>query len=103
MKFSKEDLGVFIAGASENNSVEQDFKVIDFAISNGFEIDEQELSYAKDEYEEDKDELGYGWFEDIGYVVEEALQYLNTNCVEKGVVFAFIDTDFCLIDGNGYE
>lgn len=103
MKFGKEDLGIFIAGATENNPVEQDFKVIDFAVSQGFEIDEQELAYAKDEYFEDRDSLGFGWFEDIGYVVEEALEYLNTHCVEKGVAFAFIDTDFCLIDGNGYE
>jgi hypothetical protein len=102
MKYSKQDIGVFIPGVTENDSVEQNFKIIDFAITNGFEIDIQELSYAKDEYANDKDELGWGWFEDIGYVTEEALEYLNTKCVEQGVVFTFVDTDFVLLDSN-YE
>jgi hypothetical protein len=102
MKYGKSDVGVFVAGATENDSVEQNFKIIDFAITNGFEIDEQELAYAKDEYVQDKDELGWGWFEDIGYVTEQALEYLNTNCVERGVVFTFVDTDFVLLDSN-YE
>lgn len=102
MKYGKSDVGVFVAGATENDSVEQNFKIIDFAITNGFKIDEQELAYAKDEYANDYDALGWGWFEDIGYVTEEALEYLNTNCVEQGVVFTFVDTDFVLLDSN-YE
>jgi hypothetical protein len=102
MKYGKSDVGVFVAGATENDSVEQNFKIIDFAITNGFEIDEQELAYAKDEYAEEKDQLGFGWFEDIGYVTEQALEYLNKNCVERGVVFTFVDTDFVLLDSN-YE
>lgn len=102
MKFNKQDVGVFIQGASLYTSTEQNFKILDFAVAQGFDIDEHELAHAKLDYEHNNDELGYDWFEDLGYVVEDALEYLNNNCVEKGVVFTFVDTDFVLLDSN-YE
>jgi tRNA(Leu) C34 or U34 (ribose-2'-O)-methylase TrmL len=103
MKFSKEDIGVFIGGASLYNITEQNFKILDFAVAQGFELDENELEHAKLDYIHNTDELGYDWHEELGYVVEDALHYLNTNCVEPGVAFTFRDTEFVLIGENEFE
>lgn len=102
MKFNKEDVGVFVEGASLHNPTEQTFKILDFAVSQGFEIDEHELSHAKLDYEFNNDELSYDWYEQLDWALEDALGYLNTKCVEQGVVFTFRDTDFVLLDSN-YE
>jgi hypothetical protein len=102
MKFGKEDVGLVISGASLYNVTEQNFKILDFAVSQGFELDENELAHAKLDYEHNTDELDIDFYEELGYVVEDALHYLNTNCVEPGVVFTFVDTDFVLLDSN-YE
>lgn len=103
MKFGKEDIGVFISGASLNSITEQDFKILDFAISQGFEIDENALAHAKLDFEHNTDELDRDWYEELGYTVEDALDYLNKNCVEQGVAFTFRDTDFVLIGANGLD
>jgi hypothetical protein len=102
MKYSKDDIGIFIAGASENNSTEQSFKILEFASANGMAIDDNEIQHAKLDYQ-DNDDLPIDFFEDLGYAVEEALDYLNNNCCEKGVAFTFRDTDFVLISGNGLD
>lgn len=99
MKFTKEDIGVFIAGATENNYTEQSFKILQFASAQGMYIDENELQHARLDYEADND-VPIDFYDDLGYAVEEALDYLNSNCVEQGVAFTFIDTDFCLVGGN---
>lgn len=101
MKFNKEDVGVFVEGASLYNSTEQSFKILEFAAAQGMYIDENELQHAKLDYELDSD-VPIDFYEDLGYAVEEALDYLNKNCVEQGVVFTFVDTDFVLLDSN-YE
>lgn len=103
MKFSKDDVGVFISGATHYNATEQSFKILDFAISQGFEVDENEFAHAKLDYEHNTDELGIDWYDELYFVVEDALTYLNTNCVEEGVAFTFRDTDFVLVGGEDFE
>ena len=98
MKFNKDDIGVFIAGATENSYTEQSFKILEFASANGMYLDENELAHAK--LDSKDNDLPIDFYDDLGYAVEEALDYLNTNCVEQGVAFTFIDTDFCLVGGN---
>lgn len=101
MKFNKEDVGLVIEGASVNNYTEQSFKILEFAYAQGFPIDHNELQHARLDYETDSD-VPVDFYEDLGYVVEDALVYLNTECCEQGVVFTFVDTDFVLLDSN-YE
>lgn len=100
MKFGKEDVGVFVQGANLYTSTEQNFRILDFAVSQGYELDEHELAHAKLDYENNNDELSYDWYEQLDFALEDALAYLNKNCVEQGVVFTFVDTDFVLLDSN---
>jgi hypothetical protein len=99
MKFNKEDVGVVVEGATVNNYTEQSFKILEFAAAQGMYIDENELAHARLDYEADND-VPIDFYEDLGWAVEEALDYLNKNCVEQGVVFTFVDTDFVLLDSN---
>ncbi len=101
-KFNKSDVGVYVEGASVNNYTEQSFKILEFASAQGMYIDQNELQHARLDYETDSD-VPIDFYEDLGYAVEEALDYLNKNCVEQGVAFTFVDTDLVLIDGGGYE
>lgn len=103
MKFNQEHIGIIVSGATVNNTEEQGFEIVDFAIENGFEIDLNEYALAKQEYKTQYDDLSYDWFEDFGYLVEDAIGYLNTFCVDSGVVFTFFDTDFVLIGLNGLD
>lgn len=102
IKYGKDDLGVIVEGATLYSSTEQSFKILEFASYSGMEIDDNEIAHARMDYELDRDDLPYDWFEDLGFAVEQALEWLNTNCTEKGVAFAFIDTDLVLLDSN-YE
>jgi hypothetical protein len=90
-----------VEGASVNNYTEQSFKILEFASAQGMYIDHNELQHARMDYELDSD-VPVDFYEDLGWAVEEALDYLNKNCVEQGVVFTFVDTDFVLLDSN-YE
>lgn len=103
MKFNKEQVGVFITGATLYSSTEQNFKILDFAVAQGFELDHNELEHAKLDYANNIEELSPEWYEVLDYVLEDALEYLNINCVERGVAFTFIDTDFALIGVNGLD
>lgn len=103
MKFNKEDIGVFVSGATVNNPTEQTFAILEFAVANGYEMDTEALATAKKSYELDYDSLGYDWFEELDWALEDALAYLNTKCVDSGVAFTFWDTDFVLIDENGLD
>ena len=103
MKFNKEDVGVFVSGATVHNPTEQTFAILDFAVSQGYEMDTDALEHAKLDYKHNYDELDYSWFEDLDWALEDALGYLNTKCVDEGVVFTFWDTDFVLIDANGLD
>lgn len=102
IKYGKDDLGVIVEGASLYSSTEQSFRILEFAAYSGMAIDQDEIQDARMEFELDRDDLPYDWFEDLGFAVEQALYWLNTNCTEKGVAFAFIDTDLVLLDSN-YE
>ena len=102
MKFNKDDIGVIVEGVSLYNSVEQSFKILQFAARYGLDIDENELGHAILDYETDSD-VPMDFYDDLGYAVEEAIHYLNTECCEKGVAFTFRDTDFVLIGQNGLD
>lgn len=102
MKFNKEDVGVFVSGATVHNPTEQTFAILDFAISQGFEIDENELAHTKLDYQTENG-LSYDTLEELDWVLEDALHYLNTQCCEEGIAFTFWDTDFVLIDVNGLD
>ena len=103
IKYGKEDIGVIVEGATVNNSTEQSFKILEFASYSGMHIDDDEIQHARLDYENDFDSLPYDWFEDLGWAVEEALDFLNTQCTEDGVAFTFRDTDLVLIGGNEFE
>lgn len=103
MKFNKDNIGVFVEGASLYSSTEQTFKILEFAVTQGYQIDEHELSHAKLDYEFNRDELPFDWYDELDWALEHALDYLNTQCCDDGVVFTFWDTDFVLIDVNGLD
>ena len=100
MKFNKQDVGVFIEGATVYSPTEQAFQVIYFAINQGFNIDRQAVWEAEQLYKTDD------WkpqdYEDNDFLLEDSLEYLNTHCTDEGVVFTFVDTDFVLLD-SGYD
>lgn len=89
MKFSKDDIGIFVEGAILYNPTEQSFQILRFAMSQGFDYDFPE--------DTNTDDWTYDEFEDLDWSVEEAIAYLNTQCCEDGVAFTFRDTDFVLI------
>jgi hypothetical protein len=101
MKFNKSDIGIIIPGATVNTITEQTFKILEFAESHGFKIDIVELTKAYEEYR--KGEWEYKDEEDLGWALEEALEYLNELCTDNGVAFTFRDTDFVLIGGEEFD
>ena len=96
MKFSSADAGMVIPGATVFNAEEQSIAIIAFAARQGFEVDEQELTHIKLDLEAG---LHYA-YDDLDFVLEDALLYLNTECVEDGCVFTFRDTDFVLVGSD---
>ena len=103
MKFGKESLGVIVEGATLHSPEEQGFVIVDFAIEQGFEIDLNEYAKAKDEYKNEYDDLTYDWFEEFGFLVEDAVDYLNKECTEEGFIFGFNDSHFMLESIADYE
>ena len=103
MKFSKENIGLVVSGATLHTPTEQAFAILEFAIANGYEMNTEALETAKKSYEFEYDSLGYDWFEELEWELEYAIDYLNRECVEEGVAFTFRDTDFVLIGGNEFE
>lgn len=98
MKFTKSEMGVVIPGASLYSVNEQTLEILNFAWRNGFELNKRELDRA---YEEVRSgEISFEDLEALDWTLEEALTYLNKNCVEKGLVFTFRDSDFVLMDSN---
>jgi hypothetical protein len=96
MKFSNTDKGVFISGATLFNPTEQALHIIDFAATQGFDIDENELTHLK----LDLDAGVVDVYDEVDYVLEDALEYLNTHCVDDGCVFTFVDSDFVLVGSD---
>jgi len=103
MMFTKEQVGVYVSGATVYNPTEQAFAVLDFAVAHGYKMNTDALAQSKISYEQNYDELGYDWFEELEWALEDAIGYLNTKCSEEGVAFTFRDTDFVLIDYNGLD
>lgn len=103
MIFTKEDVGVFVSGATVHNTTEQAFAILEFAVANGYEMDTEALATAKKSYELDYDSLGHDWFEELDWALEDALVYLNTKCAGEGVAFTFRDTDFVLVGYNDLD
>jgi hypothetical protein len=99
MIFTKAEAGVVIPGATVNSATEQTIEILRFAWRQGYEIDIKELEAAKNELS--NGDLSPDDYEALEFHLEDALDYLNTNCVDK-VVFTFVDTDFVLLDSN-YE
>lgn len=93
MKFSNANTGTIIPGATLFNPTEQALEIIQFAARQGFEIDENELTHLK----LDLDAGSFNAYDEVDYVLEDALDYLNTQCVDDGCVFTFVDTDFVLV------
>lgn len=102
IKYGKEDVGVIVEGASLYSPTEQNFKILEFAAYSGMPIDQDELQHAKLDYELDSD-VPIDFYEDLGWAVEEALDFLNTQCAESGVAFTFRDTDLVLVSGEDIE
>lgn len=94
-KYGYYDRGVYVSGDTLYSPTEQAYYVIQFARNEGFEA---ELPNFDNMAAWGVDEL-----EDFGFLLEEAVAYLNNNCVEDGYVFTFRDTDFVLIGGNEFE
>lgn len=101
MKFTKSEVGVVIPGATVHSFNEQTIEILKFAWRNGFEINKAELDKAEDEVR--SGEISYDELESLGWALEEALEYLNENCVEDKLVFTFRDSDFVLIGVNEFE
>lgn len=97
MKFNSQDAGVVIPGATVFNPEEQSINVIEFAARQGFDIDENELTHMKLDFQAGDT---FDIYDEIDYVLEDALEYLNTQCVEDGCVFTFVDTDFVLVGSD---
>lgn len=89
MKYGSNFAGVIIEGATLRNPTEQGFEVVRFAMSHGFKC------ILPDANTDNWDSVEWDMFD---YLVEDAIEYLNTKCVEEGFVFTFVDTDFVLLD-----
>jgi hypothetical protein len=98
MIFTKAEAGVVIPGATVHNVTEQSFEIIRFAWRQGFDTNITELEKAYNEYLNDESS-DVDLDEDLGWEVEAALDYLNSNCVD-GVVFTFVDSDLVILDSN---
>ena len=103
IKYGKEDVGVIIEGATLRNPTEQSFEILKFAAYSGMDIDNDEVQHARMDYESDDGDLGYDFYEELGWAIEDALSFLNTHCTEDGVAFTFRDTDFVLVGAEDFE
>lgn len=81
-------LGAWIPGASVNNPVEFSVAIVDLAIKHGFELDTE--SWEADRPKWNTEEATFEMVEDLGYVTDFALDYLNAS-VTEGYYFDFND------------
>lgn len=103
-KFTKDDIGVYVVGADENNPTQQALKILEFAIHYGYDgVSAGDVQQAAEEYNEQPNDLPYYWYEDLSDELEFALAYLNNFKCEQGVGFTFVDTNFALIGANGLD
>lgn len=103
-KFTKDDIGVYVVGADENDPEQQAIKILEFAVHYGYDgITSEEVAAYKKDYEENFQDQWLDWHEDMADELEFALAYLNIYKCEQGVGFTFVDTNFALIDANGLD
>lgn len=88
LNVSERDLGCWIAGASENNPFEFNVKIVDLAISLGFELDTE--AWEKDRPEFLNGEPTFDMVEDLGFASEAAVDYLQS-LLPEGFYFEFED------------
>jgi hypothetical protein len=69
-------LGVWIEGSSIRTPIEFSIAIVDLAVSNGFEIDTD--AWERDQPELLSEEPDYDLLEDLGFVTDAALDYLNS-------------------------
>lgn len=100
MKLTKDDVGVYVTGSTLHSPTEQAFKIFYLAIGLGFKMEARLVKQLQDKY--DEGELTYDDYDEIEYTLEDAIFYLNKNCVEDNLAFTFVDTDFVLISGEGF-
>lgn len=93
IEVTEADLGVWIEGATLRNPIEFNVAIVDLAISHGFDLE-------KEAWEEDKPQFlngtpTYDMIEDLGYVCDEALAYLNSQLPDY--FFFDFDDGLCLM------
>lgn len=93
--FTKDDVGVIVLGASQNNPVEQNLKILELATKYGYPMTEQELEMAWEDYRDSNGDLPIEWYETLGEEIEFALAYLIDLCNSE-VSIEFEDTDLIL-------
>lgn len=69
------DLGVWVEGAAVHNPIEFNVAIVDLARAHGFELDEAAWSEDKPVFL--NGDVSYDMLEDLGYVCDEALAWLN--------------------------
>ena len=82
------DCGTWIAGSSVNNAIEFSVAIVDLAIANGFDI--QTDVWEADRPLWDNGEATFEMVEDLGFLTDFALDFLNAN-VTEGFFFDFSD------------
>lgn len=86
IKVDDTKLGVWIPGASVNNPVEFSVAIVDLAVKNGLEIDTAQWEADRPLW--NTEEASFEMVEDLGYITDFALDYLNSN-VTEGYYFDF--------------
>ena len=98
MKFGKESVGVFIEGSTLRNPTQQSAEIVQLAVRLGLDLNMEQWGedYGKI-VANDLDDWSYEDFENLDWLVEDAMYFLNANCTDDGYAFTFRDTDFVLI------
>lgn len=86
------DLGCWIEGASVRNPVEFSVAIVELARHNGLEMDDEAWDADIPIFlrQVDEPELTYDMLEDLGFVTDAALDFLNEN-LPDGYYFDFED------------
>lgn len=87
-----ENVGCWIAGSSVNNPIEFSVAIVDLAIGQGLEVVTETWEADRSVFLEG--EPDFEMVEDLGYLTDVALDYLNEN-VAEGFYFDF-DDGLCL-------
>jgi hypothetical protein len=94
-----ENVGVWIAGSSVNNPIEFSVAIVDLAIGHGLEIDTEVWNADRNIFVDGEPDLEM--IEDLGFVTDVALAFLNDQ-VAEGFYFDFED-GLCLFTDDEEE